>query len=366
MTSILGWWAEIETESGAIQSTLKRAKISATGSASPAGAIVSTNKRVTINAIGTQTLSGVMGASIKKPTAAMSRGLEGAISASVKKTVAAVNARQTYSGAIGSALKKATAIISGSQAQSGTMPAALKRTKAQLYPKPYVVTSYGTSGEFTTATVSPNTGTIPSWGAQAGDVIMVCFNLTQKLNQSIANMPSGWFSPLGGSTIVISPNASNPDNLVVLCHVLTQAEVTADTRLWTFTNLLAKSSAGRRFVAVIRNADPNNPIDIAASANGASNSLAIADLSTPSRNGSLVLACGGTNGISTANTIGTPTAPWSSVGGTYSSGGSTRTVFIAKCATDTVAGVAFSGVNLTISNTQDWVSATVAFAPIAP
>lgn len=130
MTSILGWWAEIETESGAIQSTLKRAKISATGSASPAGAIVSTNKRVTINAIGTQTLSGVMGASLKKPTGSFAVSNEGAISASVKKTIASINAKQTYSGAIGSALKKAVAAIAGSQKQTGTIAVSAKKAKA--------------------------------------------------------------------------------------------------------------------------------------------------------------------------------------------------------------------------------------------
>lgn len=374
---------------GPMTPSLKLISCSMAGKHPYVGPISASCKKATANFVGRQEIPGTMGASLRKTRAditqvsivaqigsstkklssniAGQQPVSGSISASVKKTLISLNGKQTYTGALAAALQKASTYITGSQKQSGTASLAIKKATAKLLTRPEVVTTYGTSGEFS-ATVNPTTGTIPSWGAQVNDLVIVVYNVTQKV--LTITPPAGWFSLLGGSDfsscVDNQPALSTPDNCIVLGHFITSAEITADTRAWTLTGLFSVSSAARRYVAVVRGADSTNPIDVAAknSSSTADKNLVIPGLS-PTKDKELVLCFGGINAVSTNITISTPTVDYTSVGGIYGTGGTTRTVFIAKGTADTVAGSAYAGKTLTMGTNTDWACVSVAIAPIS-
>lgn len=217
--------------------------------------------------------------------------------------------------------------------------------------QPTVVASIN-SGTFTSRTVT--TGTITSWTPQAYDVVVILVQLPQSGTVTFT-LPSGWLNPLGGTTLATSPSGAN---MVAVYHQVTAAEATAATTSWTLTNLLDVSKQGSRLAFVVRGADSIAPVDTSAVAGGNSATCGIPGI-TPTKTNSLVVAGGGGNSFSTSATYTAPSAPWSTITGTLSG---TNIRFALQCSTPTTAGVAYSGVSVPISRTDDWTAVTIAFA----
>lgn len=217
--------------------------------------------------------------------------------------------------------------------------------------QPTIVASVD-AGTFSSRTVT--TGTIPSWTPQLNDLVGVLVNMPQSTPIPMT-MPPGWANALSSSAG--SPSGANT---VVVYHLVTAGEVSAATTSWTLTNLFDSSESGRQVSFVVRGVNPAAPIDVSAGAGGVGNPFTSPSLA-PTKTGCLVVAGGGGNSFSTSTTYGSPSAPWSSVAGLYSG---TNLAFVAQCSTPTVSGVAFPGLGLSVSRSDDWAAATVAFAPI--
>lgn len=217
--------------------------------------------------------------------------------------------------------------------------------------QPTVVASIN-SGTFNSRTVS--TGTITSWTPQAFDLVVIMIQLPQSTTAPFT-LPTGWFNPLGGSTVATSPAGAN---MVVVAHLVSAAEVTAVTTAWTLTNLLDVSKQGSRITFVVRGVNPIAPVDVSSATGGNSNSATMPGV-TPTKSNSLVVSGGGGNSFSTSATYTAPSSPWSTITGTLSG---TNIRFAFQNSTPTSAGVAYSGVSVPISRTDDWTAVTIAFA----
>lgn len=113
--------------------------------------------------------------------------------------------------------------------------------------------------EAMTATASPSF-TVVGYTPVADDLV-VFWNASTS-GATLAVVASGWTNPLGGTSI--STPADGTVAVACLVHVVTPAEVSANTNSWTFTSMWNTAETGETIVAVVRGADSANPIDASA------------------------------------------------------------------------------------------------------
>ena len=207
------------------------------------------------------------------------------------------------------------------------------------------------------STSSPQTGNVASSGVlQANDLVVV--GIRGSDSAATLTTPANWLNALGGNTTAPSPDHVN----AMIVHVVTAAEVTADTRAWTFTSFWNAANSGACYTICLRGVDPLAPIDAAAAAQGAATTthvLAGIPSTDITYSGGEVVSF--VSGPSTQTYATDPTG-WTS---RAKNAGGVNTGNILTRDTLTTAGVAVAATNITASSSISYSSITAAFKDAA-
>lgn len=206
------------------------------------------------------------------------------------------------------------------------------------------------AGTYATATRSPSF-TFGSSDVQEGDVILAFPSST---NTATITIPSGWVNVLGGTTDV----ESDSHELSGGYHVVTAGEV--GQTAWTLTNWYDTTEVGNVVAILVRNVDPADVLDIAASAFNSGNTITphvLAGL-TPIVDGGFIVSCVAKDGTGNYTT---PPAGWSL--DQTSNTGNGKALLTRDALSQ--SGVAVPATNITPSAGDEYASITVVLNPIA-
>lgn len=171
-------------------------------------------------------------------------------------------------------------------------------------------------------------------------------------------VPANWVNPLGGNTVVASAGCVE----AFLYHVVTAAEITADTRAWTLTNLWDATQTGALYTSAERGVDQVTIIDAfgTSASGGAVNPQVLAGVSASDVSFTDCLIMSGLGADNNATYSSAP-AGWTTR--VTNSGGQNAGILLSRDTTST-AGVAVAATNITPSTGGNYASITVLFSPI--
>lgn len=170
--------------------------------------------------------------------------------------------------------------------------------------------------------------------------------------------PGDWVNALNDNNVGVGPDHAN----LLLLHKVTPAEVLADTRAWTLTNLWDAQQTGAAYSMVRRGVDPNNPIDafnVASGASTATHVLASLNAGDITFTGDQVVSF--VSGPTT-QTYATDPADWTSQ---VKNAGGQNTGNLLTRNTLTTAAVAVAATNITASSAVSYQSITAALKDAA-
>lgn len=204
------------------------------------------------------------------------------------------------------------------------------------------------SGATVQTTNNPNmTFSATKWQPKTNDLVELWVALP---TSTTITVPSGWVNVFGGNTVV----DSGQHTLYCIYHLVTAAEETAATLFYTASGVHTSATCTILGV-VVRNVDPTNPIDSAASTFSATATATHVLASLVGSNltdDSLVLS-----GLA-ADGTGQPTPPdgWGTITG---AGGTVQSNFLFSRNVHTTAGVNVAATNV-VSVSDEFASITVA------
>lgn len=263
---------------------------------------------------------------------------------------------EEYTGALGARLAVAQHILAGAHQQDGVLATTLKKATANLIGPIEAKASDSTGGGLSaTRTLSTRTLTA-ALPLQENDVIVHWANLTSGGTPAVTD-PVGWVNLFGPNGILFNAEHS----MVGFYHLVTAAEVAANTTSWTMTNVLSITNNGRQVTHVLRGVDPSAPIDVVATRpDGPMNvgGLQFPDI-TPTKSGSFIMGISGPDDLN--RTLTSATDPWMDL--IKISAGSTTNIIAIQHKSPTSAGVTVTGPLLAGGIlTDSFITALIAFA----